>query len=275
MFDTLKALFGWPWFPRKPKPPVPPPQPLPEKETDLAYGPDPLQKLDVYRPPNTMPGDKLRAILMVHGGGWDNPDGDKANPGVIANKAAYYVPKGIIVVSMNYRLFTPTNGITPLQEQQDVAAAYAFVQKLPGVDPARVGLMGHSAGGTNVAVAGASMVKPAWIVCLDAGTLDVQDSVAKAAKLGSDLMVPFGTDESKWPAMSPIDNVQDYTGPWLLAVGNRSPASVKQTEAFASRVQQFDGSATVQQFDLSHGDMDAMVGLPGPLTDAVDKFIGA
>jgi hypothetical protein len=135
--------------------------------------------------------------------------------------------------------------------------------------------MGHSAGGTNVAVAGASMVKPAWIVCLDAGTLDVQDSVAKAAKLGSDLMVPFGTDESKWPAMSPIDNVQGYTGPWLLAVGNRSPASVKQTQAFASRVQQFDGSAAVEQFDLSHGDMDAMVGLPGPLTDAVDKFIGA
>ena len=74
--------------------------------------------------------------------------------------------------------------------------------------------------------------------------------------------------------MSPMDCVQGLTGPWLLAVGNRSPASVKQTEAFAARVQQFGGSATVQQFDLSHGEMDSMVGLPGPLTDAVDKFLG-
>jgi len=266
MFDTLKALLGWPWFPRRK------PDPLPEKETDLAYGPDPLQKLDVYRPPNTMPGDKLPVILMVHGGGWDNTLGDKANAGVIDNKAAHYVPKGYVVVSMNYRLYPQ---VTPLEEQQDAAYAFAFVQKMKGVDPKRVGLMGHSAGGTNVAVAGASMVKPAWIVCLDAGTLDVQDSVNKAAKIGSDLMVPFGTDESKWPAMSPMDCVQGLTGPWLLAVGNRSPASVKQTQAFAARVQQFGGKATVQQFDLSHGDMDAQVGLPGPLTDAIDKFIGA
>jgi len=266
MFDALKTLLGWPWFPRRK------PDPLPETETDLAYGPDPLQKLDVYRPPNTMPGDKLPVILMVHGGGWDNTLGDKANAGVIDNKAAHYVPKGYVVVSMNYRLYPQ---VTPLEEQQDAAYAFAFVQKMKGVDPKRVGLMGHSAGGTNVAVAGASMVKPAWIVCLDAGTLDVQDSVNKAAKIGSDLMVPFGTDESKWPAMSPMDCVQGLTGPWLLAVGNRSPASVKQTQAFAARVQQFGGKATVQQFDLSHGDMDAQVGLPGPLTDAIDKFIGA
>jgi len=48
---------------------------------------------------------------------------------------------------------------------------------------------------------------------------------------------------------------------------------VKQTQAFAARVQQFGGAAAVQQFDLSHADMDSQVGLPGPLTDAIDKFI--
>ena len=267
--ELLRKLLGLP--DPVPPPPPPPPKPLPETERDVAYGPDPLQKVDIFRPPGMVEGDTAPVILVVHGGGWDNPDGDKANPGVIDNKKAYYLGKGYIVASMNYRLYPQ---VTPLQEQQDVAAAFAFVQKLPGVDPKRVGLMGHSAGGTNIAVAAASMVKPAWVVCLDAGTLDVQDSVAKAAKLGSDLMVPFGTDQSKWPAMSPMDCVQGLTGPWLLAVGNRSPASVKQTEAFAARVQQFGGSATVQQFDLSHADMDSQVGLPGPLTDAIDKFIG-
>ena len=266
MFDRLKALLGWPWFPRRK------PDPLPEKETDHAYGPDPLQKLDVYRPPNTMPGDKLPVILMAHGGGWDNTLGDKANAGVIDNKAAYYVPKGYVVVSMNYRLYPQ---VTPYEEQQDVAYAYAFVQKMKGVDPKRVGLMGHSAGGTNVAVAAASMVSPCWIVCLDSGTFDVQDSVRTANAIGSDIMVPFGTDPLAWPAMSPMDCVQGLTGPWLLTIGNRSPVSVKQTQAFAARVQQFGGAAQVQQFALDHGDMDSQVGLPGPLTDAIDKFIGA
>lgn len=270
MFDTLKALFGWPWWSRRK--PAPAPTPLPTQERDVPYGTDPLQKLDVYRPPNTMPGDKLPVILMVHGGGWDNTLGDKANEGVIDNKVAYYVPKGYVVVSINYRLYPQ---VTPLEEQQDAAYAFAFVQKMKGVDPKRVGLMGHSAGGTNVAVAGASMVKPAWIVCLDAGTLDVQDSVRTANAIGSDIMVPFGTDESKWPPMSPMDCVQGETGPWLLTIGNRSPSSVKQTQAFAARVQQFGGAAQVQQFALDHGDMDSQVGLPGPLTDAIDKFIGA
>ena len=47
-------------------------------------------------------------------------------------------------------------------------------------------------------------------------------------------------------------------------------------EAFVrARVQQFGGAATVRQFALDHGDMDSQVGLPGPLTDAIDKFIGA
>jgi len=183
---SIVAWFNSPdrwWNRKKPAPQPPPdPDPLPEKETDLAYGPDPLQTLDVYRPPNTMPGDKLPVILMVHGGGWDNTLGDKANAGVIDNKIAHYLPLGYMVVSMNYRLYPQ---VTPLQEMQDVAAAYTFVQKLPGVDPARIGLMGHSAGGTNVAVAAASMVKPHWVVTLDAGTSTCRTRFARRMRLAA------------------------------------------------------------------------------------------
>jgi acetyl esterase/lipase len=252
----------------------PPPKPLPEKETDIAYGSDPLQKLDVYRPAGMVEGDKAPAILMVHGGGWDNTKGDKANSGVIDAKVAHYVPKGYIVLSINYPLYPQTD---PLGEAQSVAAALAFAQaKVPGCDPERFTLMGHSAGGHLVALCVASgMVKGvAGTVCLDPGALDLQSAITLGAKAGSGLYAPFGTDPSKWPAMDPLACLSGLTPPWLLAYSTqRGPADAKQAKAFAARVQQFGGVATVQGFDLSHGEMDSQVGLPGPLTDAIDKFL--
>jgi arylformamidase len=66
---------------------------------DVAYGTDPRQRFDVYLPaqPRNAP-----VILFVHGGGWEN--GNKDNPGVVENKAAYWLPKGYILVSTNYRM---------------------------------------------------------------------------------------------------------------------------------------------------------------------------
>ena len=66
---------------------------------DLAYGPDPRQRFDVYLPasPHNAP-----VILFVHGGGWAN--GNKDNPGIVENKAAYWLPKGYVLVSTNYRM---------------------------------------------------------------------------------------------------------------------------------------------------------------------------
>ncbi|MBU6249022.1 MAG: alpha/beta hydrolase, partial [Xanthomonadaceae bacterium] len=48
---------------------------------DVAYGPDALQRLDVYAPAGA---HDAPVILMVHGGGWRR--GDKAMSNVVANK---------------------------------------------------------------------------------------------------------------------------------------------------------------------------------------------
>ena len=63
-------------------------------ERDLAYGSDPAQRLDVYIPARRR---SAPIILMVHGGAWML--GDKGNTNVVANKVAYWLPKGYIVAS--------------------------------------------------------------------------------------------------------------------------------------------------------------------------------
>ena len=103
---------------------------------DLAYGDDPRQRYDVYLPaqPQHAP-----VILFVHGGGWAN--GNKDNPGVVENKAAYWLPKGYVLVSINYRMRPDT---APIDQGRDVARALADVQKRApswNADPATSGMV--------------------------------------------------------------------------------------------------------------------------------------
>lgn len=63
--------------------------------SDVVYGPHEAQKLDFYQAKS----DKSAPVVFfIHGGGWLN--GDKAT----FNNAGQYLPHGISVVSINYRL---------------------------------------------------------------------------------------------------------------------------------------------------------------------------
>lgn len=105
---------------------------------EIAYGPDPLQRLDVY------PAAGLKqapVLIFVHGGGWRR--GDKKMVGTLVD---YAVRHGLLLVSVNYRL---SPAVDAGGGAQDVAAAVAWVKANAaryGADPSRVFLSGHSAG---------------------------------------------------------------------------------------------------------------------------------
>ena len=100
--------------------------PLPpgvQKIADVPYGPDARQRMDIYLPSSSVPhpsGVRAPVVFMVHGGGWRN--GDKAMGRVVDHKVARWVPRGLIVVSVNYRLLPDT---PVAQQAQDVAQALA------------------------------------------------------------------------------------------------------------------------------------------------------
>ena len=89
---------------------------------NIAYGDDPAQRFDLYLPAGAKDAP---VVFYVHGGGWAN--GDKTNPGV-ANKLAYWLPKGYAVASANYRMVPAA---MPLDQARDIWEGEIVCYKSP------------------------------------------------------------------------------------------------------------------------------------------------
>ena len=241
---------------------------------DIAYGADPAQRIDVYLPPRP---DRAPILFMVHGGGWRR--GDKDNPGVIDNKVARWVPKGVIFVSVDYRMMPEAE---PLTQAEDVARALAKVQELApgwGGDPANVILMGHSAGAHLVAlvtaapeIAAGQGAKP-WkgSVLLDSGAMDVP--AIMNARHWPLYDKAFGSDPAKWEAASPFHRLAGPTLPMLAVCRKRGNESCPANQAFARKAEKLGGKVDVLPMALSHGEINMQLGLPGAYTERVEDFM--
>jgi len=116
---------------------------------DLPYGPHWRHRLDIYLP--TDHAEPLPVIIYIHGGGWRV--GDKADA---ALHAAPLLTRGFAVVGINYRF--SQNDTFPAQIH-DCKAAVRFLRAAAetyGLDPARIGAFGKSAGGHLAALLGTS-----------------------------------------------------------------------------------------------------------------------
>lgn len=107
---------------------------------DIAYRNEhEKQKLDILRPANR--SGLLPAILLVHGGGWR--EGRREEQRGIASR---FVAAGYIAIPVGYRL----TGEAPFPACiDDVVAAARWVRAHAqdyGIDPDRIGALGHSAG---------------------------------------------------------------------------------------------------------------------------------
>ncbi len=126
--------------------PVMPENPPPSLR-DVAYGSDPRHRLDVWSP-----GAGSRPVLVfVHGGGFTG--GNKSREGAFYydNIAAWAARQGMVGVNITYRL-APAHRYPSAVE--DIAAALAWIRAhiaAQGGDPARIVLMGQSAGAAHVA----------------------------------------------------------------------------------------------------------------------------
>lgn len=121
----------------------------------LAYGQDPQQKVDVYAPRGTMPGEQLPVIVWFHGGSWR--DGDRRLYG-FAGRA--FSANGFVTVVVGYRLGDA--GKFP-HFMEDAAAAVRWTRAnitAHGGDPDRIVLAGHSAGAH---IAALVALDPRWL----------------------------------------------------------------------------------------------------------------
>ena len=242
---------------------------------DLAYGPDARQRIDAYVPVHA----SGPVLVMVHGGAWAG--GDKGSPATIRPKVAYWTARGYVFVGVNYRLLPAAD---PLEQARDVARALALVQQQApswGADPKRIVLMGHSSGGHLVALLDAQPqlalqqgAKP-WkgTVSLDAAALDVEQVMrAHHAPLYDRA---FGRDPAFWQAASPAHALARPGPPMLLVCSTRRRASCAQAEDFAQQASAVGQRVTVLPQPRSHAEINQQLGLPGPYTDAVERWISS
>lgn len=241
---------------------------------DLAYGPDRLQRMDVYLPAHAQAAPVL---FLVHGGGWRR--GDKSHDRLMDHKLAHWLPRGVVVVSINYRMLPQA---APDVQAQDVAQALAWAQQQAAawqLDAGRFVLMGHSAGAHLAAlVAGdpqrlraAGARAPQALVLLDSGALDVPEIMnGRHPRLYDQA---FGPDPGYWLRVSPLQQLQAGSPPTLLVCSSPRRSSCAQAQAYARKSRAQGGQAEVLPQALSHGEINSQLGQAGAYTQAVDGFL--
>ncbi|MEI5689086.1 alpha/beta hydrolase [Sphingomonas kyungheensis] len=121
----------------------------PVAAADLAYGPDPRQRLDLYLPQDDKRDRPI--LLWVHGGGFVRGEKASASHPFNAHAGRWAARHGMVGAVMNYRL-APDHGWPSGGE--DVGAALDWLAAHAGEyggDPARICVMGTSAGAAHVA----------------------------------------------------------------------------------------------------------------------------
>ena len=185
---------------------------------DLAYGPHPRHVLDVYQPAGAR---RAGVLVFVHGGAFVRGAKD-INAEMYGNVLIWFARQGYLGINLEYRLApeAPYPG-----GAADLALACNWLAEHVaqyGGDPQRIGLVGHSAGGTHVAtLIGDPVLRPAFdpdgrLCCaallsarLRADDLPVNPNAAGVAAY-------FGADPSTYEQRSPVSHAANVSLPVLV-----------------------------------------------------------
>lgn len=199
-------------------------------------------KLDAYVPES---GGQLRpAVVIVHGGGWRS--GDK---GDWSGEAQKLMNAGFVAFSVNYRLVPAFRFPAQLE---DVQAAVRWVRSHAaelGVDPARIGALGGSAGGHLAGLLGTTGSGPldrdarVKAVVSWSGPMNFHADI-NPERGQSSTAVPelLGCSRDACPDLysqaSPIDQVDSTDAPMLLANSKEELVPEAQATTMSARLDQ-------------------------------------
>jgi triacylglycerol lipase len=191
-------------------------------ERDVKYGPADRNLLDVFMPDQA---SSARPVLIyVHGGGFTA--GDKRAPGspFYDNVMLWAVKNGFVGVNVTYRL--APQAVWP-SAAEDLAAAIQWVSdKIAerGGNPARIYLMGHSAGAVHVA----SYVSHPEFYKVKGGGLagailvsGIYDLTATPA--GDPERAYFGTDAARYAEQSSLQGLLKTDIPLMVVAAELDP----------------------------------------------------
>ncbi len=233
--------------------------------TNLKYGDDASQALDVYLPANR--GSETKTIVFIHGGFWLG--GDKAE---LTDLAIKFRDRGYATASINYRLTaTAENNIHPAQVN-DVASAINFIQSKANdwdIATGQVALLGTSAGGHiallyTYAYNANGNVKTVISLAGPTNLAGMQNANAQQAQV---LRFLLGADAQSSPAVyqqaSPVTHVSASSKPTLLFHGKLDAVvPFQQSVSLKEKLDQFNVRNKLILYDnLGHdADLNAVPG---------------
>jgi arylformamidase len=193
---------------------------------DVAYGPDPMQKLDIYR----AQGDSQALLMYIHGGYWRLLDKN-----IQTFVAPPFVERGVTVASINYAL-CPAVRVQDIVLQVLQACAWLYRNGSNfGAPRERLFISGHSAGGHLVAMTLAALWQkfspdlPTKVVQAGlsiSGIYDVEP-VMKTPSVNADVRFDLSEARRVSPAyMPPATDVPLYT-----AVGGKEQSGFQEQNA--------------------------------------------
>jgi acetyl esterase/lipase len=250
------------------------------RHTDLAYGEDPQQRLDVYvpnKPAGAPVGLRPPVVVFWHGGRWSF--GDKRDYRFVG---AALSGLGCVVVLPNYRHY-PQVKMPGFME--DAARAANWVQAHAAdysADPQRLYLMGHSAGAHLAALVSldtryfaASGSPPPKL----AGVIGLSGPYDFLPLQEDDVKDMFGPPPL-YPDSQPINFVRADAAPMLLVHGLTDQIVwPRNSRNLAAALQALGVPVTLKLYPkLKHEDTVAALSLPlrrrAPILADIDAFIG-
>ena len=205
-------------------------------------------RLDVYAPKHRT--GPLPVVVFLHGGNWDS--GNKNLYTFIGRRLA---KQGYVAVIVNYRL-SPAVEVPAMAD--DCARAVLWTQQHIadyGGDPARLFLLGHSAGGGLAALLatddslfarhGQPRNPVRGTVLDDAAGLNMYTYLQKLDYAGDEqYLIPFGRDPAQWRRVSAYYHLRAGQAPFLIFLGGETYPSIKKVgHEFQRRLQQVGNPA--------------------------------
>lgn len=245
--------------------------------TDVAYGADDRQQLDIYAPEGSASAPHP-VLIFFHGGAWR--DGEREGYGFLGRA---FASRGFVTVIADYRK-SPAVRFPAFVE--DTAAAIAWVHanvaKYQG-NRDRIFLMGHSAGAH---IAMMATLDPRFLKAQGLGTDVIKGVIGLAGPYD---FLPLTTDSSKialgqWPDLTetqPITYARADAPPLLLLTGDKDTVvKPRNSKILSERIASLGGKQQLKIYpDVSHADIIMAVARPfrnkAPVIMDVANFIKA
>jgi len=222
------------------------PQPT-EKQTYKTVGETKLE-IWIYKPKDWKATDKRSAMVFYHGGGWS-----KGNPGAFARQCAALSERGMVAMTVRYRL-TSEPGVQITDCVKDAKSAFRWVRQNAsdlGIDADKIAAGGGSAGG-HLAAALATIddvndekddlkisARPTCLVLFNPAVqlswqVPKENAEATQARL----------------SVSPFHHLKAGTPPTIIFHGEAdTTVPIKTVREYAAKVKELGGDCTVVGFD--------------------------